>query len=54
MATTRRYSGEFKAKMASAAMRGDRPINRVGDRRRLNLRLPPSGLMIGYRYVQVP
>jgi len=29
MATTRRYSGEFKAKVALAAMRGERTINEL-------------------------
>ena len=54
MATTRRYSGEFKAKVALAAMRGDRTINRVGDRRRLKLCLSPKAIVKGYRYDQVP
>jgi hypothetical protein len=54
MATTRRYSGEFKAKVALAAMRGDRTINRVGDRRRQNLCLSLNGFVKGYRYDPVP
>ena len=55
MATTRRhYSGEFKAKVALAAMRGDRTINRVGDRHRQNLCLSPNGFLKGCRHDQVP
>jgi hypothetical protein len=54
METTRRYNGEFKAKVALAARRGDRTINRVGDRRRLRLCQSPNGFVKGYRYDQVP
>jgi hypothetical protein len=54
MATTRRYSGEFKAKVALAAMRGDRTINRVGDRHRQNLCLSPNGFLKGCHHDQVP
>ena len=54
MAMTRRCSGEFKAKVALAAMRGDRTINRVGDRRRLKLCRSPNGFVKGGRYDQVP
>jgi hypothetical protein len=54
MTTTRRYSGEFEAKVALAAMRGDRTINRVGGRRRLKLCQLPNEFLTGHRYDQVP
>jgi hypothetical protein len=54
MATTRRCSGGFKAKVALVVMRGDRTINRVGDRRRQKLCVSPKGFVKGYRYEQVP